>query len=220
MVDTRRRNPGSGAYIYPAHRLVTNYKYNSLQQLTEQSTPDGGISRFWYDAKGRLVVSQNAKQAGRATSPYNNTSRYLSSNKSYSYTLYDKLGRITQVGEIDHPVPMSYAISRHVYDAANPAANTINTDLSTWLDIGNTVSTIKKYEVVSTNYGTTNNIGNLLLGVQGQENLRNRVQGISYEAVNDNNATTSDYSSFYSYDIHGNVNRTAENHTFSSKMLL
>lgn len=68
----------------PDHRLVTNYKYNSLEQVTEQTTPDAGMTKFWYDAFGRLVISQSARQR---------TSGYL------SYTRYDRLGRIVETGE-------------------------------------------------------------------------------------------------------------------------
>ena len=61
------------------HNLPTQYRYNALNQVTKQKSPDGGQSQFWYDALGRLVISQNAKQ--------------LVQNK-YSYTRYDELGRI------------------------------------------------------------------------------------------------------------------------------
>jgi RHS repeat-associated protein len=67
-----------------AHTFVTKYWYNSLKQLVKQQTPDGGLSYFWYDYKGELRVSQNAKQK-----PLN----------KYSYTKYDNLGRIIEVGE-------------------------------------------------------------------------------------------------------------------------
>ena len=43
--------------------------------------------RFYYDKLGRLVASQNAKQ-------------YNADEKTYSYTLYDELGRISEVGEL------------------------------------------------------------------------------------------------------------------------
>ena len=70
------------------HKLVTTYKYNSLGQMTEQNTPDGGTTKFWYDAKGRICISRNAKQTATATNL-----------KKYSYTLYDNLSRIIEVGE-------------------------------------------------------------------------------------------------------------------------
>ncbi|WP_431212105.1 hypothetical protein ACQ86N_41165 [Puia sp. P3] len=42
--------------------MVTNYRYNTLNQVAAQETPDGGASNFWYDRLGRLAVSQNARQ--------------------------------------------------------------------------------------------------------------------------------------------------------------
>ena len=43
-------------------------------------------SRFHYDKLGRLVVSQNARQRNSA-------------QRKYSYTIYDNLGRVVEVGE-------------------------------------------------------------------------------------------------------------------------
>lgn len=71
--------------IEPNHEFITYYKYNTLNQLIAQRTPDAGVSNFWYDRLGRLVLSQNAKQI---------------SNNHYSYTQYDGQGRITEVGEL------------------------------------------------------------------------------------------------------------------------
>lgn len=201
------RDHGTGQPLYNAHRLVTHYKFNSLQQLIEQTTPDGGLSYFWYDAKGRMVISQNAKQRARAHSPYN-AAPYLSNNQSYSYTLYDALGRISEVGEIDHPQQMNYDISRHPYTANDPN-NSISNDLITWLDIngasGN--AAIHKFQVTTTYYeDALNNTINNYFGAAGQQNLRNRVATTTYEDVQDYNPATYQSASHFNYDIHGNVN--------------
>ncbi|WP_207428887.1 GH-E family nuclease [Pedobacter sp. SYSU D00535] len=75
--------------VYPDHTLATTYAYNSTNQVVQQVTPDGGTSRFWYDDLSRLVVSQNEKQR-----------KDTDNGKAlYSYTKYDDLGRITEVGE-------------------------------------------------------------------------------------------------------------------------
>jgi RHS repeat-associated protein len=68
----------------PAHILTTTYKYNSLNQVVWQETPDAGVSQFWYDSKGRLRYSQNAQQLIDGT---------------FSYTKYDALGRVVEVGK-------------------------------------------------------------------------------------------------------------------------
>ena len=75
----------NGTAIHPYHRLETRYRYNSRNQLTWQDSPDGGESRFWYDRAGQLRLSQNAKQA---------------TGDLYSYTRYDRQGRVTETGEI------------------------------------------------------------------------------------------------------------------------
>ncbi|RYY71841.1 MAG: hypothetical protein EOO13_01700, partial [Chitinophagaceae bacterium] len=64
----------------PLHTLATQYRYNTLNQVIAQTTPDGGTSRFYYDRLGRLVVSRNSKQSAEG---------------KFSYTLYDLLGRIS-----------------------------------------------------------------------------------------------------------------------------
>ncbi|MFP9118757.1 DUF6443 domain-containing protein, partial [Flavobacterium sp. RNTU_13] len=46
----------------PQHTFKTQYKYNSLNQLVWQKTPDGGTTKFAYDDKGRIIASQNEKQ--------------------------------------------------------------------------------------------------------------------------------------------------------------
>lgn len=71
--------------LLPDHSLQTRYKYNALNQLVWQYTPDGGITRFAYDKLGRIIASQNAKQL---------------KNNTFSYTRYDGLGRIIEAGEL------------------------------------------------------------------------------------------------------------------------
>ncbi len=76
--------------IRPAHKLTTTYTYNNLGQLISQHTPDGGESHFVYNTIGQLRYSQNARQKVEQV---------------YSYTLYDHLGRVLEVGESKTPGP-------------------------------------------------------------------------------------------------------------------
>ncbi|MFN6943669.1 MAG: DNRLRE domain-containing protein [Cytophagaceae bacterium] len=68
----------------PQHNdtLATTYKYNSLEQLVWQKTPDGGETRFFYDEKGQLRLSYNAKG-------------------EFAYTKYDALGRLIETGKAE-----------------------------------------------------------------------------------------------------------------------
>ncbi|MCF6405196.1 hypothetical protein L3C95_19995 [Chitinophaga filiformis] len=81
----------------PAHKKITLYRYNTLEQVVEQKTPDGGITRFWYDRLGRPVISQNAQQKA---------------DRNYSYTNYDALGRIQEAGQMNSTNLMTDSISR------------------------------------------------------------------------------------------------------------
>ena len=175
---TDRANPNNNEV------LATQYRYNSLNQVVTQKTPDAGISNFWYDRLGRLVVSQNAKQAAI--------------NK-YSYTLYDYLGRITQVGQKPQTAPMQQSISQDT------------TLLKNWLAAG-----ALKEQITRTVYDVSYYSADDLLcnfNVLCQKNLRNRV---SYTQLIDNEppdfatnpnafAGLQAAATYYSYDIHGNV---------------
>jgi RHS repeat-associated protein len=162
--------------VFTTHRLQTIYTYNSLNQLILQQTPDAGQSQFWYDALGRLVVSQNAKQAAV---------------NQYSYTRYDILGRIIEVGQALPTSAMTYAISRDV--TGTPLLNWITS--STRTEVTSTY-----YDDPAITFTPPNPFGLL-----GQENLRNRVSNVTYEDTYDGNTQTFDHGTHYSYDIHGNV---------------
>ncbi len=135
-------------------------------------------SLFWYDKLGRMVVSQNTKQ-------YNKTT------KAYSYTQYDALGRITEVGEIAQAASINNQyVNKQLSDAL----------FTTWVTGGT------RTEVTQTYYDEQFAAG----GTLTQTNLRKRVASVTYEDVYDNNVTTYQSATHYTYDIHGNVNRMAQ----------
>ena len=161
-------------YIYPAHTLQTNYAYNSTNQVTTQQSPDGGTNRFWYDLLSRLNFSQNDKQLA---------------NTDFSYTTYDGLGRITEVGQKSmtgvSPLPISspdYIINDQV--TAFNAAGTNSQVTHTWYDNPALVQS-----------------GNGILSVE-QNNLRKRVAATTFQLHASDPVTQATY---YNYDIDGNV---------------
>lgn len=175
----------------PAHQQVTHYRYNSLGGVVQQASPDGGTSRFWYDRLGRLVVSQNARQKEEGT---------------YSYTLYDDLGRITEVGQKPHTTAMSQTISQ------DPAA------LKSWIiqDLDNREQVTRT--VYDKAYGTdVSQPVDILDGLVQQKNLRNRV---SYTMTLNKAADQLNYhaATFYTYDIHGNVDTLVQAYKGISEM--
>ncbi len=176
----------------PTHTLVTEYRYNTLNQVVAQKTPDAGISNFWYDRLGRLVVSQNAKQQ---------------TQNKYSYTLYDPLGRIQEVGQ-----------KPQAANSMDPATSRSLTAFATWFTGGGIKEqmTITVYDNAYTPL-QTNTAAN---GGFYQKNLRNRV---SYSFIKNTDSNDPYYSwnaaTLYSYDIHGNVDTLLQDYGSSQSTL-
>lgn len=177
-VDNYRAS-GTGSPTYPNHKFRTTYKYNTLNQLVEQSTPDGGVTQFWYDGIGRLKASQNEKQAN-------------ASPLKYSYTGYDAQGRITEVGEIQTiGAPDPFQLDDLNFPAIWSSAGGLNLPTS---------------EVTYTKYDESlNGSIDALFGTEGQQNLRNRVSSTYLKNLSSD--VDWQQASHYSYDIHGNVKK-------------
>jgi len=141
-------------------------------------------TRFWYDRLGRMVISQNTKQFRR-------------SKQDYSYTLYDELGRIKEVGEkTDNAAINGFAtiFGTYINNHYNPSVID-DARLNAFIITGS------RREVTRTYYDHNVITGLPLI----QDNLRKRVASVTYEDVDDNNDQTCQHATHYSYDIHGNV---------------
>ena len=162
-----------------AFALTTRYRFNSLNQPIEQITPDGGKTRFYYDRLGRVAVSQNAVQLAASTGGHH----------IYSYTLFDKQGRTTEVGRADQGITATRA---GIYETGTWADFF---DLSGNLAAANTHEVTRTfYDVPATAYPFT--------GGFAQNHLRSRV---SYMETRPDGETDFVFGTFYDYDIHGNV---------------
>lgn len=142
---------------------------------------DEAGSLFWYDKQGRLVVSQNAKQ-------------YEKSAQTYSYTIYDELGRIKEVGETESaekdPIMAGTGPIEDQYENGELSTTLYNS----WIMNGTrTEITRTKYDVVTAPSGSNFT----------QDNLRKRVSATYVDSDADEGVY--DHATFYSYDIHGNV---------------
>ncbi len=133
--------------VYPNHLLQTTYKYNSIQQVVEQNSPDGGTSRFWYNAAGQLVLSQDAQQALEG---------------KHAYSRYDHLGRIVESGVLIGFVP-TFA----------PNQPMIITEIWDEPSFPNNLPLLQRQEVVHTQY-TLPDPSITYLG-QPQTHTRNRI---------------------------------------------
>lgn len=138
---------------------------------------------FFYDRLGRLVASQNARQ-------------FEASQKLFSYTLYDELGRISEVGEKEQ------IGSNRFQDAFGYVENNI---------LYPDVLDDAKFLAFITGAGDRHQVTNTYYDNQvtwmskTQNNLRHRVATVTTESLWDGDDATYDHGSHYSYDIHGNV---------------
>ncbi len=176
----RENNSNPKPIVY--HSLITQYKYNTVGELVWQETPDGGIAQSWYDVLARPVLSQNAKEA---------------TTDLYSYMDYDPLGRAKESGQID---PLG-----------SPSVTPKNTATISWLS--SLLAQGTKTEVTATQYNegaNTSRVSSVFADLGGQQNLRNVVASVTYELIDDNDETTYDQASYYTYDPLGNVNRLVQ----------
>ncbi len=173
------------------HTLITEYRYNTLGQIIAQRKPDAGVSKFYYDRLGRLTVTQNAKQT-----PGN----------KYSYTVYDALGRIKEVGQKTNANPVTQAITQS------------EAQLNGWLS-----ATGAKDQITGTVYDdayTPLQISTTANGGFYQKNLRNKISymyGKKTESADLNYIW--DAATFYSYDLHGNIDTLLQDYGSSASTL-
>lgn len=153
--------------------------------------------RFWYDALGRLVLSQNSKQFGMTP-------------KRFSYSLYDELGRVYEAGELQDgsaaqafsALPPTSVNGVLLPDVLDP------TILKAW------VESRPRFEVTRTCYD--NVLPGFALADLVQTHLRLRVASTAYYEDEYAQATPDvenyDHATHYSYDIHGNVKTLVQDH--------
>ena len=174
----RNEGPESGESLhYPEHRMATRYYYNSLKQLIRQATPDGGETRFMYNDNTQLRFSQNARQEAEGT---------------FSYTKYDQLGRVAEVGEAD---------------LASVGAAGLN-DLRFYKNqiTGNPTDafpTLNRRDVTYTYYNTARE--GIKYQGRPQENLTNNVSYVIRDKDANLETTHDQTLTAYSYDTHENV---------------
>lgn len=156
-------------------------------------------ARYWYDAVGRIVLSQNTKQ--KQATP-----------QRYSYTLYDKLGRTYEAGEVDD---VSDPLSANAFRNAVPGILVGGSFDPSVLDAeilkGWILGSNQRREITRTWYDTPLENPDLPSGFV-QNNLRLRVATTTYQEVYNADPTVYAHATHYSYDIHGNVQQLIQDH--------
>jgi RHS repeat-associated protein len=156
-------------------------------------------ARFFYDKLGRLVVSQNARQ-------YNVEN---GEPRKYSYTVYDALGRVIEVGEKteneinpNDPDELRFRdiFGSEVSGLFNP--NVIDDEnLNAWI-AGNGF----RNEVTRSYYDAFNTA--FYANFTGaQDNQRKRISHVAYYELWDGDPLAYEHATHFVYDIHGNVKK-------------
>ena len=159
--------------MLPRHSLLTHYRYNSFNEVIASDAPDKDPAYTWYDPIGRAVLSRDGRQQSLG---------------KYSYTLYDALGRPTEVGEFDGP---SSGINL-------PA-------IARDGDLANHMNSVSDRNFVTRTYYTETPFPIGLIDADAYK-LRNRVAASTFRAEwAGSEPDAFDYASHYSYDIAGNV---------------
>ncbi len=178
----------------PKHTLATTYRYNGLGQLTQQFTPDGGTTHFVYNGLGQLRLSQNDRQRQQESG-------------AFSYTKYDELGRVVEVGQATVPAGPANDAHRPAFNGfivpANDAllagdAERTRTPAGRYPAAAQATSseqTVTVYSEASPGLTYPNT------AQEPQTFLRNRVS----RTFTTNRADNSRITTHYSYDPHGNV---------------
>jgi hypothetical protein len=178
--------PAGFDYTWQAnHTKPTLYRYNTLNQMIEQKTPDAGKSKFWYDRIGKLIFSINAEQRSKGW---------------LSYTRYDALQRIIEVGQQEDNV---------INDAALDAVCVYT--FGDWYESVTAMPHADKHQITRTYYDySARNIPGLT-----QHNLRNRVAHTVYadDWFDELDSIHTRSASHFSYDIHGNVDELIQENT-------
>ncbi|MFD3997172.1 polymorphic toxin-type HINT domain-containing protein [Streptomyces sp. NPDC058583] len=104
----------------PATALDTTYTYDTRGQLTKITDPKNNNWTYSYDTRGRLTASTDP-DVGAASFGYNNLDQRIWSKDTLDrvqYTLYDKLGRTTEVRDDSATGPL---VAQYTYDTLTAA---------------------------------------------------------------------------------------------------
>jgi len=216
-VNAARQSATLNTALLPAHTKVSTYQYNSVNQLVEQATPDGGRVTYIYDGKGNAVFSQNDKQKPLGY---------------YSYTLYDRQNRVVETGEVGFGCPGFDPVLITTANQNTPPHPCAYKNVTTgyWMpwepslagqsndDIATMVRARSRTDVVYTQWDaplldlpTFNGTGAFLLS--SQRNLRSRIASVVFhESVGSGVPPAKNYlhATHFSYDAAGNVAMLAQ----------
>lgn len=197
------------AKTVPPAGVHENHDANWLQQVREARANNTRKEAdhtmvTWYEYNTlNQVVKQQTPDAGVSQFWYDRLGRFAISQNAeqlkhnqYSYTLFDQLGRIKQAGQLTSNIEMRDDLSRS------------DVSLQLWLD----AAAASREQIIVTTYDERYAGNEEKLAAT---NLRNRISyNQAYNTAADLTAAGNPYASatFYSYDVHGNVDTLLQNY--------
>ncbi|WP_299461803.1 RHS repeat-associated core domain-containing protein [uncultured Microscilla sp.] len=174
----------------PAHTMRTTYNYNSLGQMVNQHTPDGGTTNFVHDNKGRIRFAQNDKQKAES---------------AYAYTRYDALGRVVESGRATqfNEGGQTLTFPTNAFEIGQVNLNDALAGNNAFPNTGLSEQVLSFYNVPGT-FANDQHAGKNAFyfnEANTQTYLRNR---ISYTLAY-NQGSTDPVRTYFSYDPHGNA---------------
>jgi RHS repeat-associated protein len=183
--------------------MASYNSYNSVGELLASVSTDAGISNYLYSTDGKLKFSQNALEEHASSDPR---------QKKFTYAHYDKLGRVTETGQVEPNLTEEYFLDQYSYVHGLFTATPINPLVDKIDDQDFTFATIKEpnsifYDIADPSFYTETGLPttykqNFLLG------------RVSYSlAQSERKTVNDDYNiskTWYSYDDQGRVVWTAQ----------
>ena len=181
LTDSRPPASADASELLPRHDFLTEYAYNSFNEIIVSDSPDKEPVRTWYDPLGRAVLSRDGRQSDLGR---------------YSYTRYDALGRVTEVGELV------------------PNGGTTESQLLAPLRLTGGIEDVLTNLTTSRHHVTRSYYTSSPIGVPDFQRdpltTRNRVTATTYAERAGSTAGEYDYATHYDYDIGGNVRRLVQ----------
>lgn len=166
---------------------ATEFKYDQLGRLIETTSPDEGTSRFVYSIDGKIRFSENQEQ--RALD---------GGTKRFSYTNYDRLGRLVESGEYTSSAG-GYIFEPHstITPASNSVLNFVDINFTVPIEQVNASNFTGVSEMLDPVRCSEHNFMTYDVAGSGSPSVQNFLFGQVSKTENEN-ATT-----WYSYDEDG-----------------
>jgi RHS repeat-associated protein len=195
--------------VQPVHTMYTNYAYdNKHNVISSKSVDETAANVMIYNSKGQLRFSRSARDI--LPSP-------PSMSINFSYVCYDYQGRIIENGQLGAISPytlnndcafssLTNTLQTLAESSTFPSVSIFPVSIEVCTGSGSASLNFTRTFIIRTDYSDNPDIPGFYGPVPERHNLRNRVNNVIRDEDGDLTGTRDDQViSYYSYDIHGNV---------------